>query len=296
MSNTERSASQEVCVLFAEAVAWIAYRNLNGAVEPAVGPRLLKELPRFGDDDDEIEFRADISIGREQLAQELLLDYAAKGKIRIYAKEGSTPDGADVASPLQLTTDFIIRAEFEFDVYQGATLFIREEQGYNDLAVNYGDLLREFWGDAAPPTAIRKANARSAPGEQAEAAAADLPGLAIGAHLRHEVLPAGNHDIAARGTPPLRRRGPRSRYPWPNFVAELVRFAIAEPGIDRQAALERHMLEWCATTWDAEPSASEVRYWVSPTFQILRKLSAAVWRPNGAAGNLSPVIAEAARE
>ena len=34
------------------------------------------------------------------------------------------------------------------------------------------------------------------------------------------------------------------------------------------------MLEWCATTWDAEPSASEVRYWVSPTFQILRKLPA----------------------
>ena len=122
MSNTEGSAGQEVCVLFAEAVAWIAYRNLNGALDPAVGPRVLKELPRFGDDDDEIDFRANISIGREQLAQELLLDYAAKGKIRIYAQEGSTPDGADVASPLQLTTDFIIGAEFEFDEYQGATL------------------------------------------------------------------------------------------------------------------------------------------------------------------------------
>jgi hypothetical protein len=284
MSNTEGSAGQEVCVLFAEAIAWIAYRNLNGALDPAVGPRLLKELPRFGDDDDEIDFRATISIGREQLAQELLLDYAAKGKIRIYAKDGSTPDGADVASPLQLTTDFIIRAEFEFNEYQGATLFISEEQGYNDLAVNYGDLFREFWGDAASPTAIPKASARSAPGEQAEAVAADLPGLATGAYLPQQ------------GTRPLRRRGPRSRYPWPNFVAELVRFAIVEPGIDRQVALERHMLEWCATTWDAEPSASEVRYWVSPTFQILRKLPAAVWRPNGAAGNLSPGIAEAARE
>jgi len=259
MSNTEGSASQEVCVLFAEAVAWIAYRNLNGAVEPAVGPRLLKELPRFGDDDDEIEFRADISIGREQLAQELLLDYAAKGKIRIYAKDGSTPDGADVASPLQLTTDFIIRAEFEFDVYKGATLFISEEQGYNDLAVNYSDLLREFWGDAAPSITIREPTARP-----------------------------------ERGTVPLRRRGRRPRYPWPDFAAELVRRSILGPAIANQAALEKHMLEWCHATWGAEPVVSEIREWVRPTFQMLARSSVAARAPNGMAGNSSPGIAEAA--
>jgi hypothetical protein len=256
MSNTDGSASEEVCVLFLEAITWIAYRNLNGALDLTVGPRSLKELPRFGDDDDDNDTKHVIGIGRSQLAQELLLNYAAKGKIRIYAREGSTEDGADVTSPLQLTTDFLIRAEFEFDEYQGTTLFIREEQGYNDLAVNYGDLLREFWGDPAPPIAIRKATLCSAPGEPAEVPA-----------------PVGDRSkAAALVNRPLHRRGPRSRYPWPNFVAELVRFAIVEPEINRQAALERHMLDWCTSTWDAEPSASEVRYWVSPTYQMLRAL------------------------
>jgi hypothetical protein len=174
---------------------------------------------------------------------------------------GYDEDAAALSFPFQLTAGFLSRAEHEFDQGEGHTIFVREEQGYNELVVSYDDLIREFWTDTAPQIAIR-----------------ELTAIAI-------------RETTTRSAPaPLRRRGPRSRYPWPNFVAELVRFAMAEPEIDRLAALERHMLEWCATTWDAEPAASEIRYWVSPTYQMLRDLRTAVQRPDGIAGN-SLVIA-----
>jgi hypothetical protein len=142
MPNVGGPAGQELCVLYREAVAWIAVRDFNGRAA-GIGPRPLKELPPFGDDsDDDVEYG--ISIGRIMLAQDLLLDYAAKGRIRIYASEGWTEHGAALSFPIQLTADFLTKAKLDFDEYKGPTLFISEEQGYNELAVHYGDLLEEF--------------------------------------------------------------------------------------------------------------------------------------------------------
>src|SRR5437588_8721468 len=76
MPNTEGSTGQPICVLFGEAIAWIAVRNFTGAV--AIGPRPLGLLP-CGDGDDDEEYR--IAEGRSILAQELLIDRAAKGRI-----------------------------------------------------------------------------------------------------------------------------------------------------------------------------------------------------------------------
>jgi hypothetical protein len=149
--------------------------------------------------------------------------------------------------PHQLATDFLTRAEYDFDDGEGHILFVPEEQGFNDLAVDYGDLVHGFWGDAAPSITIREPTARS-----------------------------------DRGTIPLRRRGRRPRYPWPDFVAELVRRSLSGPPIVNQAALERHMLDWCAATWNAEPAASEIREWVRPTFRILSRSSAATREPRTA--------------
>src|ERR1700674_648751 len=180
MSNTAGSTGQPICVLFAEAIGWIADRNFAGAV--AIGPRPLRLLP-FDEDDEEYR----ILEGRCMLAQQLLIDHAAKGRIRIYAGRGwpEEQEDEDDAFPLQLATDFLKRAEHEFDPHGGHILFVPEEQGYNDLAVDYGDLIDDFWGDVAPSTTIREPTARP-----------------------------------DRGTVPLRRRGRRPRYPWPDFAAE----------------------------------------------------------------------------
>ena len=163
--------------------------------------------------------------------------------------------------PIQLTTDFLSRAEYGVDYNDGHTLYVPEDRGYHDLAVNYVDLIREFWGDAAPSITIREPTARP-----------------------------------ERGTVPLRRRGRRPRYPWPDFAAELVRRSLYGPPIENQAALERHMLDWCAITWGAEPAASEIREWVRPTFRILSGSSAAARVPNGIADDRSPEITEAVDE
>ena len=143
-------------------------------------------------------------------------------------------------------------------------LLVRGEncRQYYDLAVNYRDLVREFWGDGAPAIEIPETTARPEP-----------------------------------SAVPLRRRGRRPRYPWPDFAAELVRRSISGPPIANQAALTKHMLEWCAATWGAEPAESEVREWVRPTFRMLARSSAgAVGAPNGTVDNSSPGIAEAAGE
>jgi len=256
MSNGSGSDDQQLCVLFAEAIAWIAVRNFSWDV--AVGPRPLKELPPY----DELDEEDEEHIGRAELARQLLIHYGAKGRIRIYARNGwvgDTEGAVALSFPLQLATDFLARADHEWDYGEGHALFVSEEQGYNDLAVDHGDLIREFWGDAAPPIIVRE------PTASAEKSIVALP-----------------------------RRGRRPRYPWPDFAAELVRRSILGPAIANQAALEKHMLEWCHATWGAEPVVSEIREWVRPTFQMLARSSVAARAPNGMAGNSSPGIAEAA--
>jgi hypothetical protein len=56
------------------------------------------------------------------------------------------------------------------------------------------------------------------------------------------------------------------------------------------------MLEWCATTWGAEPAASVIREWVRPAFRIISGSSAAARAPNGRADDWSPENTEAVDE
>src|SRR5580704_9825741 len=123
MSDTDGPAGQELCVLYREAIDWIAFRNFKGRAV-GVGPQPLEKLPRFGYDADDDDVEYGIDIGRSILAQELLLDYAAKRRIRVYANEGSTENEASLSFPIQLTAEFLAKAEFDFDQYEGPTLFI----------------------------------------------------------------------------------------------------------------------------------------------------------------------------
>jgi hypothetical protein len=73
------------------------------------------------------------------------------------------------------------------------------------------------------------------------------------------------------------RRGRPLKYRWQHFAAEMTRRCMAGP-ITNQAALERHMQEWCTETnfGDGnEPSPSRIREWVSKTFNKIRPPNAA---------------------
>ena len=90
MSNGSGSDDQQLWVLFREAVAWIAYRSFSGG---AFGPRPLRQLP-YDDVDDE---EHNMGVGRCTLAEQILVDHAAKGKIQICARrvEADRPEDDD---------------------------------------------------------------------------------------------------------------------------------------------------------------------------------------------------------
>jgi hypothetical protein len=66
-----------------------------------------------------------------------------------------------------------------------------------------------------------------------------------------------------------RRRGRPPVWNWPNFTAEMTRRCMEGP-IANQTELERHMAQWCADSWGAEPALSQIREWVSPTVKAIQ--------------------------
>src|SRR4051812_35182605 len=92
------------CLVFWEAVSWIAYRSL---IHPgySIGPRMLGALPLFGDEEGDEE-----DIGRNALAREILLNSAAKGKVRLCARgswAGETEEKNFYKFPIQLLPAFV---------------------------------------------------------------------------------------------------------------------------------------------------------------------------------------------
>jgi hypothetical protein len=233
-----------VCVTFYEAMSWIAFRNFSGN---SLGPRPLRALP---DDEDAISGDP----GRLELAELLLTDCLTKGKIRLYAWEGSKEeDGEEVllSFPLQLSPDFLKRSTLTIEHCEGYTLFVPEEERYHTLGVDHADLVREFWGD----TEINYPK---------PVAATELPS-----------------SVARQPSASFSRRGRPPRYRWPAFAAEMVRRSLAGP-IPTQAALKQHMAQWCVDNWGSEPATSVIRDWVQPTFKMNRRSAAERQRANGA--------------
>jgi hypothetical protein len=237
------------CLVFWEAVTWIARRDFSIPAN-RIGPRPLNILPIWGDEEDEDDN------GRYELAHELLMDRAAKGKIRLYARGGSSElvDEKSISFPMELSPEFIKKAEYVFEETEGPTLYIAEQEAYGDVVVDYSDLIREFWGES---------------GRECDEIVSKQPRPAASARSN----PNTSINLA-------RRRGRPSRYPMQDFAAEMTRYCFTNP-IPDQAALERHMAEWCLDEWGREPAASYIREWVSPTFRAVRKA-------RGGAGNSRP--------
>jgi hypothetical protein len=227
------------CLVFWEAVTWIARRDFSLPAN-RIGPRQLCVLPGWGDEEDENDN------GRYELAHELLMDRAAKGNIRLYARGGWSDlvDEQSLSFPMELSPEFIKKAEYEFEDYEGPTLYIPEKEGYHQIAVDYSDLTREFWGES---------------GRECDESVSKQPTPATPARPNRKT----SINLA-------RRRGRPSRYSMQDFAAEMTRYCLTNP-IPAQAALERHMAEWCLDEWGCEPAASYIREWVSPTFRAVRK-------------------------
>jgi hypothetical protein len=227
------------CLVFWEAVTWIARRDFSLPAN-RIGPRQLCVLPQWGDEEDEDDN------GRYELAHELLMDRAARGKIRLYARGGSTDldDEKSLSFPMELSPEYIKKAEYQWDETVGPTLCIPEIGGYEDIVVDYSDLIREFWGES---------------GRECDKAISKQPTPATPARPNR----AASINLA-------RRRGRPARYPMQDFVAEMTRYCLTN-ALPDQAALERHMAEWSLDQWGGEPTASYIREWVSPTFRAVRK-------------------------
>jgi hypothetical protein len=126
-------------ILFSEAVSWIAYRNLNGA--PPIGPRQLSDLP---EDDEEGEYL--INQGKALLAQQLLLDFGSRGRIRILSREWEARDKkGPCLHVVEIPAEFLSRATSARTGVRGYELFIPGQARYCDLAVDYHDLTEVFW-------------------------------------------------------------------------------------------------------------------------------------------------------
>jgi hypothetical protein len=229
--------SLRTCLVFWEAVTWIARRDFSSP-ENRIGPRQLCKLPKWGDEENEDDD------GRYDLAHELLMDRAAKGKIRLYAQDGGLDDENDISFPIEISPEFIRKAKFDLCQASGPTLYLPEEGGYSDIVVDYSDLVREFWGEPG-------GKFDETVSKDATVAAPERPDRTTSINL-------------------ARRRGRPPRYRMQDFAAEMTRFCLTNP-IPDQAALERHMAEWCLDAWGCEPASSYIREWVSPTFRAVRK-------------------------
>jgi hypothetical protein len=119
MSGADGLAGQEFFVVYLEAIDWIAFRDFSGRVALP-----LEKLARFGVNDDDVGVQYGIDIGSSILAEELLLDYVVKGRIRVYAKRGWTKDKTRLTFPIQLTPEILAKAEFALDKYKGPMFFI----------------------------------------------------------------------------------------------------------------------------------------------------------------------------
>jgi hypothetical protein len=230
-------------VLPHEAMKWIAHQSLAGS---AIGPLLLNQ--RF-DAEDSIE-EADVQF---ELAEKILLDFAARGKIRIY---GTNQDEEDV----QIDPAVFAKSQLQSEgiiFWLGSAGDEEHEREYNELAVDYADLTSHFWGGAEEERPSLTRDAQAAPA------------------------------ATIRPLRPMSRAGRRPKHKWAEFTAEVVEYCLSNGAIRQQVRLVEHMKDWCAERWGEEVGDSDARAWVAPIFRKFEKH----WRtrgPSGAAENSEP--------
>jgi hypothetical protein len=240
-TTTPAEYENRLCVPFREALWWIAWRNLAGW---NIGPRRICE--RLVDDSD----FEDYSTARLDFAVELLLDYATRGKIRIYAcyrfDNKLNREGLDCPigfGSVKLEHEFLAKATYTEETGESALYWCSNNQEqkyiYADLSVDYVDLTEHFWGDAEGQPA------RSSDTIEPPSAAAAPPRM-----LR-----------------PMSRRGRPRKYKWADFAAEAIDHCLTAGPLQGQSELVGYMKNWCAENWLTQAEDSDLRAWVAPIFR-----------------------------
>jgi len=248
MTNPDSEVRHDrVCVLFNEAVNWIAFSNFGGRV---IGPQPIYSL--FDLECPEPESTTSSLLA---LAKDFLLSHIARGKIKLYASYWTQKrDKEEECTALRIAVppEFITKSYIDYKEWDGLpALYKCSDQStdvyesYSHLVVDYKDLTNFFWGKDEETAGKMTASE----GAMSEAV------------LRVKTRQGGS------------RRGRPTKHKWAEFTAATVERCLRGP-IPVQEDLVRQMLEWCIEYWGGEPAVSDVRDYVAPTF---RKFEA-YWR------------------
>ena len=87
-----------------------------------------------------------------------------------------------------------------------------------------------------------------------------------------EIFPAPADEISEEvDTSSLSRRGPKPRYDWSAFYAEIAVRADLDSLPETAAELQRAMAEWCLDAWGKEPSETMLKEKIAPIYRHPRK-------------------------
>jgi hypothetical protein len=262
MTEPPSAPIKQLCVSFYEALNWIAFRNLAGRM---TGPLpLFQVLARHED-----EWAADAN-SRIDFAEELLLSWAARGAIKLYADTWESDREDRKKDAVQVIPKFVARAKIDHEDGYGPSLYwLSEDQEigerYERVAVDYNDLAECFWGKDnidSHCTPIEQLDKSMEAGVREE----ERNFTEYVNRARHRTLRTGITAIAERSPRPMSRRGRPTKHKWSELTAAAVGRCLNRP-ISRQEELVREMLTWCVEHWGEEPTLSDIRAYIAPIFK-----------------------------
>jgi hypothetical protein len=256
MSEPNPAPPDRLCVLFHEALNWIAFSNFAGR---SIGPFSVSQTY------DHDELAADEN-SRVEFAQELLLSYAARERIKLYADIWECDEHENRKFSVRVDPTFISRASLRQDVSPTLYWLQDKEDGerYVNITVDYDDLTEAFWGknDEAE--------------QRADAVRAEFAATTARLMIRYQEseenlrtleLQLTNKQVINSPLRRLPRQGRPPKHKWSEFTKEAVRYCLQAGPLRDRTQLLNHMKDWCAETWFNAVEDSEIRAYADPVFQ-----------------------------
>jgi hypothetical protein len=226
-------------VLWREATNWVLHRTLENC---QIGPTLAIAL-----NEHRIALRTMILLGRRAAAADSLIQKGYQGKICLRAWHGDADFRCSpLRDPIKIPPDFLADCRVCWGIqtepgHLGIPPSLTGKGGtLHNPIVLFEDLIQEY------PIS-----------ERLELLTRFREGHPSAEDLIYTTSPA---------LPWERRRGPRGRYAWRAFAAEMVRVAATDGLPRKQAEFERYMADWCVENWGEEPPPSSIREWIAPVY------------------------------
>lgn len=234
-------------LLFDEAICCIAFGDYQF---PGNGPRPISELFT---DDEILEHEATRQLGRYELAEEQLLALIAQSKVRLYGRlvksnlDATVVQKAGSQFSSHERTRRILPGEVEVgEFYEDDGQHHVGERWYDCLVVGAADL-ESVLSLLNPPVAQQVHDRNTATGLETLSAIETTGAAALG-----------------------RRRGRPREWDWDDIHGEIVRIANTPDGLpEKQAALQRTIMDYCQLTFGKEPSPSTVSEKIAAVYRKL---------------------------